>query len=228
MLYAIGDLHLSLEADKPMEVFGSGWSDHINRIRYGFSGLTENDVTVICGDISWSMSLEKSIADFRFIEGLPGKKIILKGNHDYWWSTAAKMRKFFEENGLKTISILHNNCYFYEDVAVCGTRGWFFEEERGTEHDKKILARELLRLEASLKTAEGYDKKLCFLHYPPRYNSYICSEVIEILKKYGVSKCFYGHIHGKGHALAIQGVVDGIDYRMVSADYLGFTPVRIV
>lgn len=228
MLYAIGDLHLSLEADKPMDVFGSGWKDYVRRIRYGFSSLKDDDVCVICGDISWSMSLEDSLSDFKFIDELPGKKIILKGNHDYWWSTASKTNKFFEENNIDSISILHNNSYTCGDIAICGTRGWFYEEEKGTDHDKKILNRELMRLEASLKAAGDSEKKYCFLHYPPRYNSYVCGEITELMKKYGVSKCYYGHIHGKGHDLAVEGYVDGIEYKMVSADYLGFTPIKII
>ena len=227
MLYAIGDLHLSLEADKPMDVFGSGWKDYVRRIKYGFSGLSDDDVCVICGDISWSMSLEKSLADFKFIDALPGRKIILKGNHDYWWSTVTKAKRFFEENDIKTIDILHNNFFQWEDIAICGTRGWFYEEEKGKDHDRKIMTRELMRLEASLNAAEGFEKKYCFLHYPPRYNSYVCKEIVEIMSRYGVQKCFYGHIHGKGHGYAVQGYVDGIDYKLVSADYLGFSPIRI-
>ena len=121
-LYAIGDLHLSLSSNKPMEIFGDGWRDYVARIREGFSVLTEDDVTVLCGDLSWGMSLEESLEDFRFIDALPGKKYLLKGNHDYWWNTAAKMERFFAENGLTTMEILHNNCRFYGDVALCGTR----------------------------------------------------------------------------------------------------------
>mgnify|MGYP000789417743 CR=1 FL=1 len=138
-LYAIGDLHLSLGSDKPMEIFGDGWKDYVARIREGFSVLTEDDVTVLCGDLSWGMSLEESLEDFRFIDALPGKKYLLKGNHDYWWNTAAKMERFFAENGLTTMEILHNNCRFYGDVALCGTRGWFYELDNQGTHNEKVL-----------------------------------------------------------------------------------------
>ena len=165
-LYAIGDLHLSLRSNKPMEIFGDGWRDYVARIREGFSVLTEDDVTVLCGDLSWGMSLEESLEDFRFIDALPGKKYLLKGNHDYWWNTAAKMKRFFAENGLTTMEILHNNCRFYGDVALCGTRGWFYELDNQGTHNEKVLLREVGRLETSLKAA-GDREKLCFLHYPP-------------------------------------------------------------
>ena len=138
-LYAIGDLHLSLRSNKPMEIFGDGWKDYVARIREGFSVLTEDDVTVLCGDLSWGMSLEESLEDFRFIDALPGKKYLLKGNHDYWWNTAAKMERFFTENGLTTMEILHNNCRFYGDVALCGTRGWFYELDNQGTHNEKVL-----------------------------------------------------------------------------------------
>ena len=140
-LYAIGDLHLSLSSNKPMEIFGDGWRDYVARIREGFSVLTEDDVTVLCGDLSWGMSLEESLEDFRFIDALPGKKYLLKGNHDYWWNTAAKMERFFAENGLTTMEILHNNCRFYGDVALCGTRGWFYELDNQGTHNEKVLLR---------------------------------------------------------------------------------------
>lgn len=226
MLYAIGDLHLSLDADKPMDVFGGGWQNYVERIKAGFSNLTPDDTTVLCGDISWGMDFKSSLSDFKFIDNLPGKKIILKGNHDYWWNSLTKIKAFFAEYGISTIDILHNNCYFYEDVAICGTRGWFFQEEKGDEHDKKIMNRELMRLETSLKLA-GEKEKLCFLHYPPRYGSYICNEMIEILQKYSVKHCYYGHIHGFGHKNAVVTEVDGISYHMVSADYIGFTPEKV-
>jgi len=226
-LYAMGDLHLSLSTDKPMDVFGGRWEQYTEKIREGFSQLQADDVTVLCGDISWAMGLEESAADFQFIHGLPGKKIVLKGNHDYWWNTAAKVGRFFESLEIDTIDILHNNCYFYGDIALCGTRGWFYEEESGTEHDKKILSRELGRLETSLKAA-GDKEKFCFLHYPPRYREYVCHEIVGLFERYEVKRCFYGHIHGSGAQYAVQGVIDGVDYTMVSADYLQFAPYKIL
>ena len=148
-LYAIGDLHLSLNSDKSMDIFGDGWHDYIRRIREGFAPLHGDDVTVLCGDLSWGMSLEESLEDFRFLNALPGKKILLKGNHDYWWNTAAKMKRFFAENGLDTLEILHNNCLFYGDVALCGTRGWFYELDNAGTHNEKMLLREACLLYTS-------------------------------------------------------------------------------
>ena len=124
-LYTIGDLHLSLGSNKSMEVFGTAWEGYVERLQEAFSRLQDGDVTVLCGDLSWGMSLEESLEDLRFIDALPGRKILLKGNHDYWWNTAAKMKRFFADNGLETLEILHNNCLWYGDVALCGTRGWF-------------------------------------------------------------------------------------------------------
>ena len=227
-LYAIGDLHLSLGSDKPMDVFGGGWENYVEKLTAGFSSLTTDDVCVLCGDLTWGMSLEESREDFRFIGSLPGKKIILKGNHDYWWSTASKARSFFAANGIEDIDILNNNCYFYGGTALCGTRGWFYEEEVHGAHDKKIMAREVMRLEASLKAAGDAEEKICFFHYPPRFKDYICREIIDVMNAYGVKQCWYGHIHSHGHRFAVQGTVEGIEYRMVSADYVDFTPVRVL
>jgi len=224
-LYAIGDTHLSLGSDKPMDVFGPGWEGYVDRLREGFSQVREEDTVVLCGDLSWGMSLEESRADFAFLNALPGRKLLLKGNHDYWWTTAAKMNAFFAENGFDTLSILHNNCSLYGEIALCGTRGWFYEEDRG-EHSQKIFNRELIRLEASLKAA-GEREKICFFHYPPLCQGYRCGEIIELLERYGVRTCCYGHLHGPGHRQAVCGVVDGIDYKLVSADYLGFRPEKI-
>ena len=145
-LYTIGDLHLSLAGDKPMDKFGETWQNHPDKLRQGFSALGEEDLTVLCGDLSWAMSMQEAEADFRFIQELPGKKLILKGNHDYWWSTATKAYKFFGEQGFDSLEILHNNAVIWNDVALCGTRGWFYEEDHGTEHDRKMMLREILRL----------------------------------------------------------------------------------
>lgn len=226
-LYAIGDLHLSLSADKPMDVFGGNWTNYTEKLRAGFAPLHDDDVTVLCGDLTWSMTLEGALEDFRFINALPGKKIILKGNHDYWWTTASAAYKFFAQNGIDTVSILNNNCYRYGDTAVCGTRGWFYEEERGGEHDKKIMLREALRLEASLKAA-GDAEKLVFLHYPPKYQGYECGVLLDLLERYRVPLCIYGHIHSKGCAMAFNGEHRGTSYRLVSADYVNFAPVKIL
>ena len=226
-LFAIGDLHLSLGCDKPMDVFGGRWENYVEKLREGFKAVGPEDTTVLCGDLTWGMDLESAREDFLFINALPGRKIILKGNHDYWWTTASKAYRFFEENGIDSIQILNNNCHFYGETALCGTRGWFYEEERGAEHDKKIMNREILRLETSLKAA-GEHEKLVFLHYPPKYGSYECREIIDLMASYGVKKCFYGHLHGAGCASAFEGRLQCIDFCLVSADHIMFEPRKIM
>ena len=221
-LYAIGDTHLSLASDKPMDVFGGGWEGYVDKLREGFAQVEDGDTVVLCGDLSWAMGLEEGREDFAFLNSLPGRKLMLKGNHDYWWNTAAKMNRFFQENGFASLNILHNNCYEYGAYAQCGTRGWFYEETG----DQKVFRRELIRLEASLKAA-GERPKLCFLHYPPCYQGYVCREIIELLERYGVERCFYGHLHGGSHRLAVEGRYGQVDYHLVAADYLGFRPQKI-
>lgn len=227
-LYAIGDLHLSLGSDKPMDIFGGGWENYVEKIKTGFSILEPDDVCVLCGDTSWGMTFEESVDDFRFISALPGKKILLKGNHDYWWATSSKIKSFFMSNGIDNIEIMNNNCFFYEDAAICGTRGWFMEEGTDALHNAKIMARETSRLRASLTAAAGVAEKICFFHYPPRYNDVVCRDVIAVMNEFGVRACWYGHIHGSGHRFAVTGEVEGIDYKMVSADYVGFIPQKVL
>ena len=225
-LYAIGDTHLSLGGSKPMDVFGGRWTGYVDKLREGFSAVGPEDTVVVCGDVSWGMSLEEAAPDFAFLNALPGgRKLLLKGNHDYWWTTASKMKAFFQERGFSTLGILHNNCHLYGETALCGTRGWFYEEDRG-EHSAKIFIRELIRLEASLKAA-GEREKLCFLHYPPLYQGYRCQEIIDLMERYGVSLCCYGHLHGGSHRLAVSGRQGSVEYALVSADYLGFRPLKI-
>lgn len=225
-LYAIGDLHLCLGAPKPMDVFGGAWTGYMDKLKEGLSVIRPEDTTVLMGDLSWALDLPSSRADFAWIHEIPGKKIILKGNHDYWWSTAAKFEKFCSENSFENLYLLNNNCFFYEQWAICGTRGWFFEEQRSGAHDEKVFKRELLRLEASLKAAENREK-LVFLHYPPMYKGYCCEEIINLLQIYHVRECYYGHLHGASHKLAIEGPWDGVDYRLLSADYLEFRPFKV-
>ena len=225
-IYTIGDLHLSLGKDKPMDIFGSAWVNHSEKLKAGFRSVGDGDITVLCGDLSWGMGLEETAPDFRFVDALPGRKLILKGNHDYWWTTAAKIRRFFEEQGIHSIEILHNNAFAFGEYALCGTRGWFYEEERGGAHDLKIMRREVMRLEASLKAA-GDRKKLVFLHYPPIYGNYRCEEILRLLREYRVGLCCYGHIHGKGCAYAWNGWYEGTEFKLVSADFVNFTPVRL-
>ena len=224
-LYAIGDLHLSLTANKSMEVFGEAWKNYVARIEESLSTLTDDDTLVLAGDTSWGMSLEEAEADFQFLDRFPGRKLLVKGNHDYWWNTAAKLHRFFEEKGIRTLEILHNNCAFYGDYAICGTRGWFLEEDQKP-HNAKVLNREVLRLEASLRAA-GDRPILCFLHYPPLYQGYECPEILAVLEKYHVGTCCYGHLHGPVIKRRMEGRRGETDFSLISADYLGFVPKKI-
>ena len=226
-LFVLGDTHLSLGGSKPMDVF-PGWNGYVKRLEANWRKLVKpEDTIVLAGDISWAMRLTDTRRDFEFLQQLPGQKLIMKGNHDYWWTTANKMNAYLKAEGFDTLHILHNNSYSVEGYAICGTRGWFYEEERSGEHDEKVFKRELLRLEASLKAA-GDMRKLVFLHYPPRYRGYECPEILQLLEKYGVSRCFYGHLHGGSHALAMEGLWDGVDFRLVAADYTGFRPYKVI
>ena len=227
-LYAIGDLHLCLGAPKPMDIFGGAWVGYMDKLRERISVIGPEDTTVLLGDLSWALDLQSAAADFSWMnEHIPGKKIILKGNHDYWWSTAAKFQKFCLEHHFEDFHLLNNNCYEYEGWALCGTRGWFYEEDRCGQHDEKVFKRELIRLEASLKAA-GEKPKMVFLHYPPRYKGYQCGEILELLSEYQVRRCFYGHLHGGSHKLAVEGPWDGVDFRLVAADYLDFRPYKVI
>ena len=225
-LYAIGDLHLCFGAPKPMDIFGGNWVGYLEKLNNGFDVIGPEDTTVLLGDISWALDLQEAAPDFRWLNQIPGKKIILKGNHDYWWSTAAKFQKFCQDNNFENMHILNNNHYAYGDWAICGTRGWFYEEEKSKEHDEKVFRRELIRLEASLKSA-GNLQKIVFLHYPPRYKGYICQEIIDLLKQYNVRQCYYAHLHGASHALATEGLWDGIEFKLLSADRLNFQPFKV-
>lgn len=225
-LYAIGDLHLCLGAPKPMDVFGGAWVGYMEKLKQGLSVIRPEDTTVLCGDLSWALGLEAAKEDFAWIDQIPGRKIILKGNHDYWWSTASKFYKFCQDNQFSDQFILNNNFYEYGDWAICGTRGWFFEEERSGQHDAKVFHRELLRLETSLQAA-GDREKLVFLHYPPKYRGYECREIIDLLHQYQVRRCYYGHLHADSRKLAMEGVWDGVEYRLVSADHVNFCPVTV-
>lgn len=226
-LYAIGDLHLSLSVPKPMDIFGGAWKGYMAKLESGLSVIRPEDTTVLLGDLTWGMDLAQAREDFAWINRIPGRKIILKGNHDYWWTTASKFYRFCEENHFENMLVLNNNCYFYNEYAICGTRGWFFEEQRSSEHDEKVFKRELIRLETSLKAA-GDKTKLCFLHYPPRYRGYTCNEILDLFAQYHVRACYYGHLHAESHKLAMEGVWDGVDFHLAAADYVDFRPVKII
>lgn len=224
-LYAIGDLHLSLTANKSMEVFGEAWHNYVNRIEASLSALTAEDTLLLAGDTSWGIDMAEAEADFRFLDRFPAKKLLLKGNHDYWWSTVNKMNGFFAEKGMNSFDFLHNNCHFYGDYALCGTRGWFLDEE-GKAHDAKMLNREVLRLETSLRAA-GEREKLCFLHYPPLYQGYECPQILALLEQYRVKLCCYGHLHGPTIRRRVEGRRGGVDYALISADAMGFQLKKI-
>ena len=223
-LFAIADTHLSFGTDKPMDSF-PGWNDYVDRIEKNWNKIvTDDDTVVIAGDISWAMNFDELKADFDFIERLNGKKIILKGNHDYWWNTSKKMNDFIESQRYKTISILFNNSYDIDGVSVCGSRGWLFDVD--DEHDEKVLNREVGRLRLSLESAVN-DEIIVFLHYPPVTTDTKCDEILSLLKEYGIKKCYYGHLHGIAAKKAIDDVVDGIEFRLISCDRLGFVPKLI-
>lgn len=227
MLYTIGDLHLSFGTDKPMDIFGRDWENHYEKLKNSFSKLSDGDMCVICGDLTWGIDIKSCLEDFKFIDELPGQKVILKGNHDYWWQTAAKTQRFFDENGIKSIKVLNNNCFFYKETAICGTRGWVCQEG-GNTHDKKMVNREKMRLEVSLAAAGDAKEKICFLHYPPVFGGARHQEMMDVMKEHGVKRCFYGHIHGRGRMQAFEGELDGITYRLISADHINFTPMCIM
>ena len=226
-LFAIADFHLSLGTDKPMDVF-NGWDNYTQRLSENWRRLvTDKDTVVIAGDISWAMKLTETQKDFEFINNLPGSKILLKGNHDYWWDTVSKINRSLNERGFDTIRILFNNSFIVDDYAVCGTRGWIIDSE--TEEDKKILARECGRLRMSLESAKSRGKEpVVFLHYPPVYGNQIQTEMIDILIEYNVKKCYYGHIHGTNLIKsAFNGEYKGINFKLISCDALGFIPALV-
>lgn len=224
-LFVIADTHLSLSADKPMDIF-SGWDNYMERLEKNWRALvSEEDTVVIPGDVSWAMSLENCYKDFEFLQNLPGKKILMKGNHDYWWTTKAKMDRYLAENGFDKLQILSNNSFEYENIVICGTRGWILEQ--GQQQDQKIIAREAGRLTMSLQDAEKRfpgKEKLVFLHYPPVYGTETNDSILQVLKDFGIKRCWYGHIHSGGCRFALNGEYDGVQYRLISADYLKFTP----
>ncbi len=226
-LFAIGDTHLSFGVDKPMDIF-QGWGNYTEKLKENWKAtVTDADTVVIAGDISWAMTLREALPDFRFIDALPGKKIILKGNHDYWWETKTKIERFFAENGIKTISVLFNNAYNVEGFSVCGTRGWFYDAHEA--HDSKVLSREAGRLRLSLESAVNLGgEPVVFLHYPPVFADKECSEIMDILLEYKVKQCYYGHLHGRRiSSLAVTGKRNGIEFYLISCDNTQFTPIRV-
>lgn len=224
-IYTIGDLHLSLGCEKPMDIF-PGWQGYMEKLEHHWNTLVRpEDTVVLAGDTSWAMKLEDTVADFSFLQRLPGQKLLLKGNHDYWWTTVKKMERFLQEKDFDSLHILHNNSILAEGLAVCGTRSWMFDV--GEPHDEKVMNRELGRLRASLQAAPEGAERVAFLHYPPVYPNANAQQVIDLLKEYDVKRCYYGHLHGNAIRFAVQGMVDGIEYRLISADALAFCPYKI-
>ncbi|HIZ56221.1 MAG TPA: metallophosphoesterase [Firmicutes bacterium] len=224
-LFAIADLHLSIGVNKPMDIFG-GWKDYQIRLLKNWNDkIRPDDTVVIAGDICWAITTEQGIPDFAFLHALPGKKIILKGNHDYWFSTRTKVESFFTAQAFDSLSILYNNALFYENYAICGTRGWI--NESGEAPDRKVLRREAGRLERSLQAA-GDKEPIVFLHYPPLFLENRCEEILEVLHRFPVRRVYYGHLHGKSCNLAFNGIREGIEYHLISADFLRFDPVQVL
>lgn len=224
-LFAIADLHLSLGTDKPMDIF-KGWDNYVERLEKNWKKIiTDDDTVVIPGDISWALKLEETGADFAFINALPGKKLILKGNHDLWWSTVSKMKRFFSEKGFDTIDIVHNNAFPVGEVCVCGSRGWFFDD---ADSNTKVLLREAGRLETSIAAAEKTGlEPVVFLHYPPVCGGRVCNEIFDVIKSHKIKRVYYGHLHGAGAYAAVDGEFDGVALKLISCDKLGFVPILI-
>ena len=229
-IFAISDLHLALSQDKPMEIFGGNWENYMGRIKENWQNtVKDDDVVLIPGDVSWAMYIKNAIEDFKFINNLPGRKIISKGNHDYWWETNTKLYNFAKENGFLKIDFLHNNAFELGEYAVCGSRGYSVTTtnvETLSDEESKIYNRELARFSLSISEAKklGDKKIIAMLHYPPGINS----EFTKIMKDNGVSVCLYGHLHGGSHKMATEGEIDGVFYKLVSCDYMDFTPYKIL
>ncbi len=249
-IYTIGDLHLSFSADKPMDIFGFNWENHAEKIKEDWMQKVKTDDTVILpGDFSWAMYIDETYEDFKFLNSLPGKKIMSKGNHDYWWTTLTQMRKYLKENGFENIDFLYNNAHVIDDKVIVGARGW--QNNFKSEEDYKILKRENERLKLSIKdgldklgvdvnntsepggtlgTSDATKEMIAFMHYPPFYKEENVPEEIDFIKTmndYGIKKCFYAHLHGESHRDAIEGMYRGIEFKLVSSDYLGFRLLEV-
>ena len=227
-IFALSDPHLSLSVDKPMNIFGDRWKDHEKKIKENWlNAVADDDVVIVPGDISWGLKMEEAMPDFEFIHNLPGMKIMVKGNHDLWWSSVSKLNALFDD-----MVFIHNNFYAAGDIAVCGTRGWLLPQITADwdEHHEKIYKRELMRLEASLKKAAdaGYSKIIAALHYPATDFRGSSTAFTDIIEKYPVTDVIYGHLHGKdAQKNAFNGIRKGARYRLVSSDCIGFSPVKL-
>lgn len=221
MIYAIGDLHFDHSNTKPMDVFGEKWINHKEKIIEDWiKRVDEDDLILIPGDTSWGLKLQDAYPDLKLLDDLPGKKVIIKGNHDYWWEGISKIRSL----NLESIHFIRNDSYIYKNIAIAGTRGWMSKDSDSFDaQDEKIYNRELIRLEASLKTIpQSVKYKIAMLHYPPFDGKLRKNEFVDILNKYNVDMCIYGHLHAEGHKYSIEGIFEGIDFHLVSSDYLDF------
>ena len=238
-IYAIGDLHLSLNREKPMDIFGGNWKNHEQKIKENWKNtVQDNDLVILPGDFSWEMHLKDMYNDFAYLNELPGKKLLLKGNHDYWWTTLAKMREFLQENKFENIDFVYNNSYLFEDKIIAGTRGWVLND---TENSDKMNHREEERLKLSLQSGVdnfGDKEIICIMHYPPiieenkndannQSKNLKVSNYVQIMKDYNVKTCLYGHLHGESHKEAFEGIIEGINFKLVSSDYLDFKLYKV-
>ncbi len=228
-LFAIADLHLPLGVNKPMDIFGKKWENYVERLRDNWQAtVKDEDTVVLAGDFSWATYIEETVADFDFLHSLNGKKIMLKGNHDYWWTTMNKLKTFTKEHGYNDVEFLQNNSFEYDGMSICGTRGWNTPQGGQSDEDKKIYDREIARLELSIKSAVHPDNIIVFTHFPPVLKDYRTNGMTELLKKYNVKECIFGHIHSSGIKNAFEGESDGVNYTLISCDYREFIPVKII
>ena len=238
-IYAIGDLHLSLNKEKPMDIFGGNWKNHEQKIKENWKNTVQDtDLVILPGDFSWEMHLKDMYNDFAYLNQLPGKKLLLKGNHDYWWTTLVKMREFLQENKFENIDFVYNNSYLFEDKIIAGTRGWALND---TENSDKMNHREEERLKLSLQSGVdnfGDKEIICIMHYPPiieenkndannQSKNLKVSNYVQIMKEYNVKTCLYGHLHGESHKEAFEGIIEGINFKLVSSDYLDFKLYKV-
>ena len=233
-LYCLADSHLSESVPKPMDVFGKRWTDYTAKlIRNWNAVVSETDTVILPGDISWGLTMKEAAADLKLLHSLNGRKIIGKGNHDLWWQSEKKLKDFFAENGIDSISLLHNNAYYVEGKRICGSRGWYYDPKQSPvgADPEKIAAREVIRTELSIKAAlalpEGQeDELIAFFHFPPVYRDFVCRGIVDLMKRYGITRCYYGHIHGI-YDLPRSMEFEGITMTISSADYLNFVPILV-
>lgn len=226
MIYAIGDLHFDYSKDKPMDIFGDNWINHDENIIKNWRNIvSEDDLVVLPGDITWALKLSEANNDLKIINDLPGQKVIIKGNHDYWWGSLSKLN----ELSLKSIYFIQNNSCVFNNVGIVGTRGWISKDNDDfSSDDERIFNRELNRLKLSLQSLPEVEKKIAIIHYPPFNMNLTPNEFVDLMKEFDVDICLYGHLHAEGHKYAVEGIIDGIEFHCVSSDYINFIPKLIL